>query len=114
MNLKMHIGVKVKAARNRKGLTQEQLAGAIGKAPETVSNIERGFALTGLDTLQRIAGVAGVPMAYFFEGVEDGRNVSRLRLEKEEHLVSLVRSLADDDLPLATALVEKMVEQRRP
>lgn len=64
--MKTHIGVRVKTARQSKSLTQEQLADAIGKAVETVSNIERGAMLTGIDTLRRIAQALEVPLAYFF------------------------------------------------
>jgi transcriptional regulator with XRE-family HTH domain len=77
MDLKKHIGLKVKAARQEQGLTQEQLAAAIEKATETVSNIERGSALTGLDTLQRISRVVGKPMVFFLQELRtSGRSVS--------------------------------------
>ncbi len=112
MDMKTHIGLKVKSARQQKGLTQEELADAIGKATETVSNIERGHALTGLDTLQRIARVVDVPMTHFFEGIDENRNVSRVRLEREERLFALVKGLSDEDLSLSTALIETMVRQK--
>lgn len=113
MNLKLNIGLKVKAARRDKGLTQEQLAEAIGKAVETVSNIERGHALTGIDTLQQISRVVGKPMAFFFEDVEDERTVSRTRLEAEEQLRTLIRLLDEDELPLAASLLAALTEFRR-
>jgi len=34
------------------------LAEAVGRAVETISNIERGYALTGLETLEGIAKAA--------------------------------------------------------
>lgn len=113
MNLKLHIGLKVKAARQERGLTQEQLAEAIGKAVETVSNIERGFALTGIETLQQIAWVLGKPMAFFFEDAGDARAVSRRRLEAEEKLRGLSRALDDDDLLLAVSLLETLSAHRK-
>ena len=114
MDLKTHIGLKVKAARQQTGLTQEQLAHAIDKAVETVSNIERGHALTGLDTLQKIGSVVGQPMSFFFRDIEDERQVSRKRLEAEEQLQAQGRKLGDEDLSLALALLETMVRERVP
>lgn len=112
MNLKIQIGIKVKAARQERGLTQEQLAEAIGKAVETVSNVERGFALTGIETLQQISRVVGKPMGFFFEGVEDSRRVSRKRLEIEERLRFQARLLSDGDADLVLAMVELLIQRR--
>ncbi|MBB6249522.1 helix-turn-helix domain-containing protein [Nitrospirillum iridis] len=109
----MHIGLRVKTARQRAGLTQEALAEAVGKATETISNIERGFALTGLDTLQRISDAVGSPMIFFFEDIQDSREVSRRRLEKELHILMLIRSLSDKDLQVMSTLAETLTQQRR-
>ena len=49
------IGIRMQAARKECGLTQEQLAEAIGKTVETVSNIERGVKLPALATLHTIS-----------------------------------------------------------
>lgn len=113
MDLKIQIGIKVKAARQEKGLTQEQLAEAIGKAVETVSNIERGFALTGIGTLQQISKITGKRMAYFFEDAEDARQTSPARMEAEERLRTLIRRLHDGELPLATSLLLSVIEHHR-
>ncbi|MFP5514655.1 MAG: helix-turn-helix domain-containing protein [Alphaproteobacteria bacterium] len=112
MDLKNHIGAKVKAGRQRCGLTQEQLADAVGKAVETISNIERGALLTGIDTLQRIAGVLDVSMVYFFEGVSDDPSVSRVRLERELRLQSIAQRLSDRDLYLAISIIEVLQNHR--
>src|SRR5438874_1849478 len=85
MNLKIHISIKVRSARLRAGLTQEQLAEAVRRAVETVSNIERGYSLTGLDTLEGISKTVGMPVAYFFEGYRADRRITvrRGRLEQD-------------------------------
>ena len=113
MDLKIHIGLKVKSARQQKMLTQEGLAEAIGKAVETVSNIERGHALTGLDTLQKIAKIVDQPLGFFFQDSDDERRISRKRLEIEEQLQLLGRTLEDDGLSLAVALLETIVRRQR-
>lgn len=108
MDLKNHIGARVKAARQRKGLTQEQLAEAIDRAVETMSNIERGAMLTGLDTLQRIAVALDTPMTFFFEGVGDMPHLSRARLETELRLQAIAQRLPMRELHLAIALLETL------
>lgn len=112
MDTKIHIGVRVKAARQARGLTQEQLADMVGKSVETVSNIERGAMLTGIDTLQRIARSLDVSISYFFEGADDARQVGRGRLEDEQRLMTLGQQLAPDDLRLALSLLETLLRHR--
>ena len=77
MDLKQHIGIRVRAARTRRGLTQEGVAEQIGKAAETVSNIERGQTLTGLDTLERLSRCLQIPVSEFFEGYVLGHSDAR-------------------------------------
>lgn len=113
MNLKQHIGLKVKSARREKGLTQEQLAEKIGKAVETLSNIERGAALTGLETLAQIAQVTDKPMVFFFEQSDGSGSVSRKRLEAEDELRLQAKGLSDKELALAVALVKTVANQPR-
>ncbi|HSV29866.1 MAG TPA: helix-turn-helix transcriptional regulator [Candidatus Omnitrophota bacterium] len=113
MDLKKHIGLKVKAARQRKGITQEQLAEAVEKAVETISNIERGHALTGLDTLERVGTVLDQPLVYFFEDYGGPRATSRRRLAAERTIMATVQELSDDDAELAAALLDGMARHRQ-
>lgn len=112
MNLKSYIGLRVKAARHEKGLTQEQFAAHLGKAVETISNIERGAAFTGLETLEKIASLTDKPMSFFFEGVEGARSASPRRLAIEEELRVQVSSLSDGDLSLVVALLKTWMRER--
>jgi len=54
----------------------------VAKAVETISNIERGHTLTGLETLERIAKALGMPIIYFFEGYRAAHRVSRRRASR--------------------------------
>lgn len=106
MDLKTHIGLKVRAARLDKRLTQEQLAEQLGKSVETVSNIERGESLTGLETLQKIAEVTGKTMASFFDDFEKEQNVSRKRFLVEEEVRTLISRFSDREVSLIIALIK--------
>lgn len=112
MDLKQHIGLRVKAARLKRGLTQEQLAERIEKTAESVSNIERGHVLTTLDTLHRIAVELAEPLAAFFEDLERERPVARNRLEMEYRLRGLAEDLTNEELRLAVAVTEAIKAQR--
>lgn len=112
MNLKQHVGIKVKAARQKRGLTQEQLAERIDKTAESVSNIERGHVLAPLDTLHRIAQELAEPLAAFFEDFEGARPIARSRLEMEFRLRALAEDLTDPELRLSITVIEAIRAQR--
>ena len=112
MDMKRHIGMRVKAARAKLKLSQEQLGGLIGKLPESVSNIERGHVLPPLDTLQQLAQHLDVPMTYFFEDMDQTRHVARNRVELELKLRALGEELTDNELKLVVAVAETVKGQR--
>src|SRR5271169_6022902 len=105
VDLKQHVGIKVKAARRRLGLTQEQLAKAIGKTVETISNIERGHSLTSIETLQLVSMRLKVPLAEFLEGLEKARPSDRRRAELEQKMGHLLQPLLDQDVELVIDLI---------
>ncbi len=115
-DLKSYVGSKVKAAREvlpkRKRLTQAQLAAKIGRATETVANIERGFALTGLETLQAISRELKVPLGHFFEGFEAERNKPRGRLDREAKAINAIKQLTDPELRVVENMLEGLIGKR--
>jgi transcriptional regulator with XRE-family HTH domain len=112
MDLKQHVGLKVRAARLKRNLTQEQLAERVEKTAESISNIERGHVAPPLDTLHRIAVELDTPMTFFFEDIGQARDITRSRLELEQRLRGLAEELAAEDLRLAVAVVEAIKVQR--
>ena len=56
MDLKA-VGQRIKAAREAKNLTQEELAALVNLSPTHVSVIERGLKVTKLDTFIAIANL---------------------------------------------------------
>lgn len=105
MDLKQHVGVQVRAARQKRRLTQERLGEMVGKTAESISNIERGQVLPPLDTLYDIAQQLNVSMGFFFEGMDRPRVVARNRVELEHRLRALGEELDDDKLRLVVALI---------
>lgn len=93
-SLKRFIGARVQAARKRAKLSQEALAGSVGRTPESISNIERGKQLPNVETLSELARVLKVPLAEFFEGLEAKHTVSRERAQLEAELLETARQMA--------------------
>ena len=58
------LGKRIQSARRETGLSQEQLAEAIGKSPSAISTIETGKRGASLETLIRIANVLQVSADY--------------------------------------------------
>ena len=65
--LKKKFGQKVQSLRLEAGITQEQLADAVGLTIESISNIERGIFGPKFDNLEKIAEVLGVPVKALFD-----------------------------------------------
>lgn len=58
--------IDLKKARTEKGMTQEQLAEAVGVVRQTISNIECGLTLPSITNAQAIAQVLGFDWTNFF------------------------------------------------
>jgi transcriptional regulator with XRE-family HTH domain len=105
VDVKQHVGIKVKAARRQLDLTQAQLAEAINKTVEIISYIERGDSLTSIETLQLIREHMKMPLAEFFEGLEKAQSRDRRRTELEQRLGFPLQSLPDQDVERRADLI---------
>jgi transcriptional regulator with XRE-family HTH domain len=106
------VGLRVKALRQRRGLSQEELAERIDRSLHAISNIERGRTFPNFTTLERLSRVLEVPVRDFFDHQPDpDDNPRRARLLAE--LFTAVRELSDSDLELAVEQV-KVLDRARP
>lgn len=65
-------GARVRAARLKSQMTQEQLAEAASVHPTFVSNLERGYSAPTLHTLLKVAKALGVRPGELVDGLEPG------------------------------------------
>ncbi len=97
-----HIGASLKAARVRKGLTQEGAANKPGVHLRMMSKYERGGNVPGLDVLLDLAKLIDLSLPSLFSktdrtGREDGKTSTQIgnrvgeRTTEEEDLVILYR-----------------------
>lgn len=107
------VGVKVQAARKRRGLTQEQLAAQVQRSPESISNIERGRYVPSLETLSELSGALGVAIAEFLDHSPSERTISENRRRLEAEWQEVGRALNDRDLVIALEQAEVLLRRQQ-
>jgi len=68
----VHVGSRVRMQRMLIGMSQEKLGEALGLTFQQVQKYEKGANRIGASRLYEIGAVLGVPIEYFFEGLENG------------------------------------------
>jgi transcriptional regulator with XRE-family HTH domain len=108
-----HVGARIRERRIMLGLSQQQMADLIGVTYQQAHKYERGINRISAGRLYEIAQVLGVPVSYFFEGLDGdrcpdltarqrmclelARNFSSIGNEKhQEALSQLARALASE------------------
>lgn len=104
MDLKA-VGQRIKAAREAKNLTQEELAALVNLSTTHVSVIERGVKVTKLDTFVAIANALDVSadallidvVAHSVTGVtnELSEKIEKLPKNEQIRILNAVRALVD-------------------
>ena len=104
MDLKA-VGQRIKAAREAKNLTQEELAALVNLSTKHVSVIERGLKVTKLDTFVAIANALDVSAdALLIDGVthsvtgvtnELSDMIGKLPKDEQKRILNAVRALVD-------------------
>ena len=112
--LERAIGARVKLARTKMKITQEQLAEKVEKSVETISNIERGLVLPAIDTLLQIASALQVDITNLigdskYTGLSKHR--SQKRIELEARLQSITSSMNDYKLEMFVKIGGIIVEK---
>lgn len=104
------LGARIKGLREAKGLTQAQMASALGKSVETVSNFERGKTIPSVLTLDQVARVLGQPIGNLFDGTSS--NASDRKMPKNAtRVINAASILPDDDLEILAG-VARVLEAR--
>lgn len=66
----VHVGAKVRLRRKLLNMSQETLAGALGLTFQQIQKYERGANRISASRLYEIAFALGVPMTFFFDGLD--------------------------------------------
>lgn len=99
------IGSIVKELRRVNKMTQAELAEAIGRTTDAISQIERGVNVPSLETLMSLSAGLSVPVDTFLASQTGGEQAFERR-KKIRKGNAILLSLSDEDLSLAIDLLE--------
>ncbi len=109
-----HVGARIRERRIMLGLSQQQMANMIGVTYQQAHKYERGINRISAGRLYEISQVLGVPVSFFFDGLEEKRTPElndrqRMCLELARNFASIPNEKHQEALSqmaraLATAL----------
>lgn len=111
-DLKQTLGRQVKAAREAKRLTQDQLATLVERTPEALSNIERGHSVPSLDTLEALSTHLDIPISEFFQVAKEMEGKSPQRVRRETDVREVIKSLTDTNLEVALKQLQALADSQ--
>ena len=62
INLNFRVGTALRLERNKRKMTQQEVADLVGLTREAISMLERGQRINNLDTLTRVSNALGQPL----------------------------------------------------
>lgn len=72
----VHVGKRIRHRRWLIGMTQQQLAEQVGIKFQQIQKYETGANRVSASRLWDIADALGVPVSFFFEGLQDGKEAA--------------------------------------
>lgn len=111
MALRHTVGRRLRELREARGMSQREVAAAVGKSPSTWSSTEAGDSSPPIDVLERAAEVLGVSMAEVFGYAPGSLHMGSVGARGRVELLGIQMSSVEeivagfDDLPGQFALV---------
>ncbi|MFX4223499.1 MAG: helix-turn-helix transcriptional regulator [Thalassobaculum sp.] len=110
--MKATIAARVKLARAKAGLSQEELASRIERVVETISNIERARTLPTLATLELLAQELGVAVHELLAPRDAStKRPSARRSAIETRALAALNRMSDSDADMAADVVQLMADR---
>ena len=85
--LDAHVGQRIRDKRNERGMSQTEVANALGVTFQQVRKYERGTNRVGASRLYDLSRILNVPVQIFFEGLESQADTLRGDAENVVHLM---------------------------
>lgn len=82
------LGIRIRQARERKGISQEDLAHSTSRDQRAISEYERGKRKLAVTDLPTFARELDVPILYFFEDDLTSQDIDRALLEEFQQIPS--------------------------
>ncbi len=104
MNIKKDFGLRLKELRNKKGITQYQLAEMAGLDPKHLSHIETGRSFPKADLIEKFASALNINYTDFFK-TEHLQN----RIQMLEKIYKILENISDSDLQVIYKIIYSYV-----
>ncbi|MFC0342305.1 MULTISPECIES: helix-turn-helix domain-containing protein [Paracoccus] len=88
----VHVGQRIRHRRWTVGMTQQQLADAVGIKFQQIQKYETGMNRVSASRLWDIAAALDVPVSFFFEGLGDQAHDAEVDLLGDKEALQLVRA----------------------
>lgn len=108
----MNIGVKIKTARQAKGMTQEELGDILGVQKSAIAKYENGRVVNiKRSTLKKISDVLDIPpFELVFDEVKKKPTEDDELSENIKQLVDFAKSVPEDKVELVLKVMKSIVE----
>ncbi len=100
----VEVGLRLQAAREKRGLTQEKFSEQLEITPHFLSAVERGVSGLALDKLKKACLLLGISSDYLLFGTETAENPAFAALSAQQK--EIVERILYDCLHLAAAAPE--------
>lgn len=101
-----YFGKRIKELRESRGLTQEQLAEAVGLEYQTISRIETGYYFTSYENLIKFADALKIPMHELFNYTHMEDDVSKLK----DTIMTNLETLTPKQLQFLSKFIQNLKE----
>ncbi len=108
----LHVGGRLKQIRGLRGLSQTNLADAVGLTFQQIQKYENGANRISASRLWEFAERLNVPISFFYDGLDDPRDNIELEVDRMAlELVRALQSIKDDEVRRRLYELAKMVSK---
>ena len=108
-----HVGHRVRLRRMLIGMSQERLGELLGLTFQQVQKYEKGINRIGAGRLYEVAGILGVPVAFFYEDVDNEAPVQVTKTGEPPPVMEFLSSPEGLQLSLAFMRIKDVKVKRR-
>jgi transcriptional regulator with XRE-family HTH domain len=108
-----HVGHRVRLRRMLIGMSQERLGELLGLTFQQVQKYEKGINRIGAGRLYEVAGILGVPVAFFYEDVDHDAGGGGAEGDEPPRVMEFLSSPEGLQLSLAFMRIKDVKVKRR-
>jgi transcriptional regulator with XRE-family HTH domain len=113
MELKKLFSERMKSARHKKGITQDQLSQITGISKKVISNYEQGIVLPGADNLQKITAALEITSDYLLFQHASPKEIPRIKDPVLYESYFILESLNEKERESALFLLNSIIAQKK-